>query len=767
MGLTLDRSMRMRRLPGVTALFFCFFLFMALGMGMASRPAVAADHPRNILVLLSSQPELPANQAVVRGLESVLKTNPDIHVFYEFLDAMRFPGEAHLQQSEQYLRSKFAATHFHIAIAIGPEALDFLTRDTGLISSSNVVFGGISADRSLPPNTGASGIVSRFDIVTTLDLAQRLQPHLGHIAVVTGASPFDKAWELKAREKFSGLKGKYEFSYLAGLPLGELLDRLGKLPENSAVLFLTMFQDGDGIPYIPRDVADRVSRVTNAPVYSVYDTLIGHGIVGGYMDTFEGVGRQVGDLALKKSSGQIPQEPSIDLSTTHNFIADWRELDRWGLQESALPSDTEIRFKPLAPWLLQRELVISTVAVLLGLSFLVLKFHREVRNRRSAEQAANDSRNQIELSVSAANLGLWEWSPITDKVWTSDHCRQLLGLGTEAVLPREQFLDRLQGEDRTLAVARMLKAMATGNQCEAEYCLVQPDGSLRWLSSRASPRSRSGGKPDHLLGVLMDITERKQAEHETAEQRKQLTHLTRVSVLGALSGALAHELNQPLTAILSNAQAARRILARKPYDIDEIRTILEDIVEDDKRAGDVIHHLRSLLRRDEGASTPIDINQLVASVLDIARSDLVLKGVAVTRQLGKECPLIEGDAVQLQQVLLNLIVNACDAMSRKPIAERSLCIVTKVTKKGKLRVSVIDNGEGISESNLKTLFEPFHTTKALGLGLGLPICNWIIAAHGGKLLAHSNPNGGATFSFDLPLPVEVSHGWAESHSIPG
>ncbi len=132
-----------------------------------------------------------------------------------------------------------------------------------------------------------------------------------------------------------------------------------------------------------------------------------------------------------------------------------------------------------------------------------------------------------------------------------------------------------------------------------------------------------------------------------------------------------------------------------------------------------------------------------------------------------DCPLIEGDAVQLQQVLLNLIVNACDAMSRKPVAERSLRIVSKITAKGKLRVSVIDHGEGISESNLKSLFEPFHTTKALGLGLGLPICNWIIAAHGGKLLAHNNPGGGATFSFDLPIPVEVSDEWVESNSVPG
>jgi C4-dicarboxylate-specific signal transduction histidine kinase len=313
----------------------------------------------------------------------------------------------------------------------------------------------------------------------------------------------------------------------------------------------------------------------------------------------------------------------------------------------------------------------------------------------------------------------------------------------------------------------MLKAMATGNQSEAEYSLVQPDGSVRWLASRAARRHR-GGKSDYLLGVLMDITERKLAEREAEEQRKELTHLTRVSVLGALSGALAHELNQPLTAILSNAQAARRILARKPYDIDEIRRILDDIVDDDRRAGDVIHHLRALLRREEGARTPVDINQLVAGVLDFARSDLVLKGVTVARQLGKDCPLIEGDAIQLQQVLLNLIVNACEAMSRRPVAERTLTIASKVTKNGKLRVSVVDNGEGISEDNIKNLFEPFHTTKALGLGLGLPICNWIIAAHGGKLLAHGNGEGGATFSFDLPIPAtEVMDDRTESHSVPG
>ncbi|WP_119272764.1 sensor histidine kinase [Taklimakanibacter deserti] len=728
-------------------------------------PGQAAEHVRNVLVLSSTQPELPASQALVIGLESVLRTDPSVRVYYEFLDAMRFPGEAYRQQDEQHLRAKFARTHFHAAIAIGPEALSFLIdREPYLVSPSNVVFGGISEERVLT-NSSISGVVSYFDIVKTLELMERLQPSLKHVVVVTGASPFDKQWEMTARAKFYGFSSKYRFSYLAGLPMAELLNRIATLPEDTAVLYLTVFEDGEGVRYLPRDVADKIFGVTKAPVYSVYDTLIGRGIVGGHMDTFEAVGRQVGDMTLKKLAGAT--QPTIELSRSHNFIVDWRALERWGLPESALPPGVEVRFKPVSPWVQYREVILGAAAVFLGLCYLVLRFYREVRERRRAEQTATDNRDKIELSVSAANLGLWEWDPITDKVWTSEHCRELLGLGNDAIIPREQFLNCLQDEDRTLAVARMLKAMTTGTQCEAEYGLPQKDGTIKWLASRASPRKQSGGRAGRLLGVLMDITERKLAEHEAIEQRKQLTHLTRVSVLGALSGALAHELNQPLTAILSNAQAARRILARKPYDIAEIRQILEDIVDDDKRAGDVIHHLRTLLRREEGPRTPIDINQLVTSVLDLARSDLVLKGVTVTRELCRDCTLIDGDAVQLQQVLLNLIVNACDAMSHKLPAERRLGIVTKMTKKGKLRISVIDNGEGISENSLKSLFEPFHTTKALGLGLGLPICNWIIQAHGGKIFAHSNPEGGATFSFDLPLPVKVTDEPAASHSLSG
>lgn len=421
----------------------------------------------------------------------------------------------------------------------------------------------------------------------------------------------------------------------------------------------------------------------------------------------------------------------------------------------AMPS-AEIPPILLAAWHINYGSVLFTFFILSGLSFLVFKFHREVKSRRLAEQAAKDSRDQIEIAVAAANLGLWDWDPATDTVWTSDHCRRMLGLEGAPTMLRDEFLDSLHGEERALAEARMKEAMLTGKPCEAEYCFVQPDGTLRWVASRATPRSRRGGKPDHLLGVLMDITSRKQAEQEAVEQRKQLTHLTRVSVLGALSGALAHELNQPLTAILSNAQAARRILSHKRYDIDEIRLILEDIMADDMRAGDIISHLRSLLRKDEMTPRRVDMNKIIDGVLAFSKSDLVLRGVRVTKDFCRDCAMVDGNPVQLQQVLLNLLVNAGEAMSQTPAAEKSLHIVTEKTRDGKLRVSVTDTGEGISEGSLQFLFEPFHTTKALGLGLGLPICNWIIMAHGGRVLAHGNPGGGATFAFELPLPAATA-----------
>ena len=253
------------------------------------------------------------------------------------------------------------------------------------------------------------------------------------------------------------------------------------------------------------------------------------------------------------------------------------------------------------------------------------------------------------------------------------------------------------------------------------------------------------------ITLVRDITEQRPAEREAREQREQLAHLTRVGLLGGLSGALAHELNQPLTAILSNAQAGQRLLQRAPVDTEDLREIFEDIEQSDKHAGEVIKRLRALLKKGEAQRQPVDLNDVVREVLELTRVDLVACNVDVTTRMREDLPRVLGDRVQLQQVLLNLVVNACDAMGAIAVARRRLTITSRLDDLGMLRLSTADSGTGIAGTDLERLFEPFFTTKEQGLGLGLSISRSVVAAHGGRLWAEANAEGGTTFHVSLPV----------------
>jgi C4-dicarboxylate-specific signal transduction histidine kinase/ABC-type uncharacterized transport system substrate-binding protein len=722
--------------------------------------ADAGETQRNVLLLFAGESLLPANQAVLGGLQSALKSEEPSHlqIYDEYLDLLRFPGTGQREAVASYLKAKYSATHFDAAVAIGPDALRFLIeRNEDIASGAPIVFSAVSENslKSIQLTPRITGILSQFDLVKTVNLALTLQPDTRHIAVVSGASPFDRYWEQTARIKLRSFESRFPFTYLAAQPLDELLARVGALPANTIIVFLSITEDGTGQRFTSADMAEAVARRANAPTYSVYDTYMGRGIVGGYMDTFDAVGRATGALAIRVLRGEDPGKIRPYEAETHRFIVDWRQIERWGLSASVLPAGTEVRFKVPTAWEQYKTQILIIAAALFLQSLLLLKFYAEVRSRRVAQQFATESAERMDAAVTGADLGLWNWTVKTDGVWATERCRTLLGLNQEGDLTREAFLKCLSSDDRLLALDRIAMAMKTGDICVAEYLIVLPDGTARWILSKAIPRAAHGDAPDHLIGVVLDITERKRSEAEAEQQRQELAHLTRVSIVGALSGALAHELNQPLTAILSNAQAASRMLARKSADMSEIQQILVDIVEDDKRAGDVIHHLRSLLRKGESTSVRLDANALAASVLALCHSDLVLKNVTAMKRLGSGLPEILGDPIQLRQVLLNLIVNACDAMASKPGKDRLLVVMTELANRGGVRFSVSDSGDGLSTSTIEDLFQPFYTTKSLGLGLGLPICQWIISAHGGQLSAENNPTGGATFFFELPSAVEA------------
>ena len=278
-----------------------------------------------------------------------------------------------------------------------------------------------------------------------------------------------------------------------------------------------------------------------------------------------------------------------------------------------------------------------------------------------------------------------------------------------------------------------------------------PDGQVRWIAGRGQVEFNGDRQPVRMRGVAVDITKRKQAEEQTAHHRNEIAHLSRVTTLGELSGSIAHELSLPLSAILSNAQAAQRVLAHGGADLAEVREILNDIVSEDQRAGEVIQRLRQWLKKGEVQQHSLRINEVVEDVLKLIHGDLVNQHVTVDVELGRNLPFVTGDPVQLQQVLLNLVVNACDAMTDCDAPTRRLLIRTGIENGSAVIVSVTDQGWRIPEEKMEQIFEPFFTTKEKGMGLGLSVCRTIITAHRGKLWATNNADRGATFHFSLPI----------------
>jgi signal transduction histidine kinase len=266
-------------------------------------------------------------------------------------------------------------------------------------------------------------------------------------------------------------------------------------------------------------------------------------------------------------------------------------------------------------------------------------------------------------------------------------------------------------------------------------------GALRLLLGR---RSGATGDSDALKRAGFG------RERDMQRHRAQLTRLARVALAGELAGALAHELNQPLATILANAQAGRRFLARAPADLDQVRAILDDIVDEAMRTRDLVRGLRALFMHGEPALQPLDINDLVRDALALARGVLAEREVRVSLAPGAGARMEAGDRVQLQQVLLNLIVNACEAMSCKAPEGRCLRVATGVGPQGSVQVEVTDSGPGIAADALGQVFDAFFSTKAGGLGLGLSLARAIVQAHGGRIAASNAPGGGATLHITLP-----------------
>lgn len=403
----------------------------------------------------------------------------------------------------------------------------------------------------------------------------------------------------------------------------------------------------------------------------------------------------------------------------------------------------------------QRKLIAWNVTTLRddqGMVIGQLSSGEDVTERRRAEAALQRSEALLRSAQSIAHLGTYEINLSTDQVAWSTQMYEILGRSaSEQPLKFEAFVRECVHPDDRVRFEREWRLFreSTG-RLDVEMRIVRPDGAVRFVNALAAVQRR----PDAwavITGTLHDVTERQLAEQDARLGQERLTHVARLSTMGEMATGLAHEINQPLTAIATYAQAGVRLMdAPGGADLVELREVLVQITNQSLRAGEVIRRLRAFVKHKGSKAETLQINDLVEDVRVLAETDARLHDIRILLDLAPDLPTIVADSVQLQQVMLNLVRNAIDALNEKPDAPRRVTIRTYHIEDG-IEVEVIDRAHGIADHVAANLFNPFYTTKQNGTGLGLAISRSIITAHKGKLGHRQTPGGGTTFYFTLPL----------------
>ena len=373
------------------------------------------------------------------------------------------------------------------------------------------------------------------------------------------------------------------------------------------------------------------------------------------------------------------------------------------------------------------------------------------RKLQESEAGLHDIEERMRLAVEASGFGVLIRDFTRNEFWASDKWRELFGFSDTERLELDVILQRIHPEDREPLRLVLEKARSGYGIYDVEFRAVLPSGEVRWIGARGRVEFDSTGKPAFARSVSHDITRQKEAEKETQNLRREIAHVDRVSMMGQLASALAHEINQPLGAILRNAEAAELLMQDKSPDLDEIRAILADIREDDQRAGNVIDRMRGLLKRQDLDRRPVYASELVGEVAALVRSDAAARHIQLEVTVAANLPPVFGDPVHLQQVLLNLIINGMDAIDEASGGDRRLSVTAALDGAKAIEIAVNDSGRGIPNDKLTHIFDPFFTTKPNGMGMGLPISRTIITAHSGRLWAENKEEGGASFRFTLPI----------------
>jgi PAS domain S-box-containing protein len=377
----------------------------------------------------------------------------------------------------------------------------------------------------------------------------------------------------------------------------------------------------------------------------------------------------------------------------------------------------------------------------------------DIEDRKRTEEELRRSEAKLAEAQRVSQTGSFVWNITTGERFGSKEFFRILGYDEPRSVTFDMVIQRSHPEDRAFVEQAIERATRDGKDLDYEHRLLMPDGSVKYVHVVAHA-VRDQADQLEFIGAVVDVTANKQAEEKLHTARTELAHVTRVATLGELTASIAHEVNQPLAAVVANADAALRWLDRETPDLAAARRSLEWVINDSYRASEVIRHVRALANKTDVEKTSLDFNQVVKDAIVLVQRELTSQRISLRAELAPVRLAVFGDRIQLQQVIINLLINGIEAMQPVTGRLRELVIRSGQDESSQVRLSVTDCGVGISAENVNRLFNAFFTTKTNGLGMGLSICRSIVEAHGGRLSASGNEGPGATFQFVLPLHQE-------------